>query len=78
MSERRQISLMLPDELVTWFDCVAGDMGLSRQKLFEMVLTGFRDMQDTIDKPGTLFHEMTKNVAEGLIKDLQQTVKKTK
>lgn len=78
MSERRQISMILPDDLVFWFDQVAGEMGLSRQKLIEMVLTGFKDMQGQIDKPGSLFHEMTKNLAEGLMKDLQQTVKRTK
>ena len=76
MSDRRQISMILPEELIVWFDSVAGDMGIPRQKLVEMVLTGFRDMQDQINKPGNLFHEMTKTVAENLIEDLQKSVKR--
>lgn len=74
--ERKQVSMVLPVDLISYMDGVAGGMGISRQKLMELVLLQFRDMQQQIDDPDGLFQNMTKGMAQRITEQLQREMRK--
>lgn len=71
---KRQVNMWLPSELVSYLDEIAGDMGITRRKLVELLLQEFKDIQLKADDKNSLFGRITETYADQLVQVIQDKV----
>ena len=62
----KQVSFILPKELVTWLDENAADIGITRKQLLIRILTDLSEMDAKIDEPGSPWRRVAESIAEAM------------
>ena len=72
----QQMSLRLPRPKVKWVDSYARSMGLSRNQLFEKLVTGLQASTKDANTQGTFLHLMSQELEATLEAAIQKQAKK--
>lgn len=73
-TNQTQTSMWLPSELLETLSIIAGNLGVSRQKLMQMVLTEFVSGFEKAQDPETLFGKLSEQMSQDYISKMRSLV----
>lgn len=65
-STHKQVSFILPTELVDWLDQSAGSVGVSRKQLLIRILKDLKTLDAQVEEPGSAWNKVATSIAEAM------------
>lgn len=73
-TNQTQTSMWLPSELLDTLSLISGNLGVSRQKLIQMVLTEFVTGFEKAQDPETLFGKLSEQMSQDYVARMRSLV----